>query len=120
MIKWAAIGIGLALAVLGLILGAGVCLVVAFYFWVAPHLGAAAAAAVTGAALLVVALFLALASRALLRRTQRRPRRLVSELTKTIVLMARLLLLRDPKKTLLASLLAGALAEFIFGPSRKP
>jgi hypothetical protein len=120
VIKLAAIGIGLALAVLGLALAAGVCFIAAFYLWVAPHLGAAAAAAVTGAALLIVAGFLALVGRAVLRRlTKPRPRRLVSDLQKAIVLAAKLLLQRDPKKALVASLLAGALSEFILSPSRK-
>jgi uncharacterized protein (TIGR02265 family) len=104
---------------LGLTLSAGVCFVAAFYLWVAPHLGAAAAAAVTGAALLIVAAFLALVGRALLRLTKRRPRRLVSELQKAMVLTAKLLLQRDPKKALIVSLLAGALTEFILSPSRK-
>lgn len=118
MIKWAVIGICLALGVLGMALAASLCFVAAFYLWVAPHLGAAAAAAATGAALLVLAGFLALAGRAVTRLTKRRPP-LLSELQNAIVLATKLLLLRDPKKALLLSLLAGALTEFILTPSRK-
>jgi hypothetical protein len=112
-------GICLALAVLGIVLAASGCFVAAFYLWVSPHLGTAAGAAVTGAALLVLAAFLALVGGALLRLMKRRPPRLLSELQNTIGLAAKLMLLRDPKKALFVSLLAGALAEFILGPSRK-
>lgn len=119
MIKWAVIGACLALGVLGILLAASGCFVVAFYFWVAPHLGRPAAAAVTGAVLVVLALVLALAGGASLRRMKRRPRRLLGEIQNTIGLVARLMLARDPKKALLVSLLAGALAEYILSPSRK-
>ncbi|HVE22677.1 MAG TPA: hypothetical protein VNC39_11920 [Acidocella sp.] len=119
MIKWAVIGFCLALAVLGILLAASGCFVAAFYLWVAPHLGRPAAAAVTGAVLVVLALCLALAGGASLRRMRRRPRRLLGEFQNTIGLVARLMLARDPKKALLASLLAGALAEYILSPGRK-
>ena len=109
----------LALAVLGIMLAACGCLVAAFYLWVAPHLGPAAGAALTGAALLVLAAFLALAGGALLRLMKRRPHNLLNDIQNTIRLMAKLILLRDPKKALLVSMLAGALAEFIATPSRK-
>ncbi len=119
MITWALTGICLALAVLGITLAASFCFVVAFYLWVAPHLGAAAAAAVTGAALLVLAASLSFAGGAVLRLMKRRPPRLLRDLQNAITLAARLMLLRDPKKALLVSLLAGALAEYILTPSRK-
>lgn len=119
MIRWAVIGLCLALAVLGIMLAASACFIVAFYLWVVPHVGAAAAAAITGAVLLALAACLALLGSALLRRMKRRPRRLLSELQNTIRLVARLMLMRNPKKILLISLLAGALTEYMSAPGHK-
>ena len=119
MIRWAVLGICVALAVLCITLAASGCLVAALYLWVAPHLGAAAAAAITGAVLLVLALFLAVVGGTLLRLMKRRPRGLLREFQNTIGLAVRLIVLRDPKKAVLVSLIAGALAEYISTPGRK-
>ena len=118
MIKSAVAGICLALGVLGMALAASLCFVVAFYLWLAPHLGAAAAAAITGLALLAVAACLSLAGGVVMRRMKRRPG-LLSELRTMSGLATQLLLLRGPKKALLLSLIAGALAEFMLSPNRK-
>lgn len=119
MIRWAVIGLCLALAVLGITLVASACFFAAFYLWVAPHLGRACAAASTGGVLLALAACLALLGSALLRRMKRRPARLLRELQNTLGLVAKLMLMRNPKKILLISLLAGALAEYMSVPSRK-
>ena len=98
------------------------CFVAAFYLWVAPHLGAAAGAAITGAALLGMAAFLALAGGVLLRQLKRRQRGLLAEFGSIFGLASRLaamLVRKDPKKALLVSLVAGALAEYISTPRRK-
>ena len=100
MIKWAVAGICLALGVLGMALAASL-FVVAFYLWLAPHLGAAAAAAITGLALLAVAACLSLAGGVIMRRMKRRPG-LLSELRTMSGLATQLLLLRGPKKALLS------------------
>ena len=122
MIKGAVIWIFLAVAVLCIALAATGCFVAAFYLWVAPHLGAAAGAAITGAALLGVAAFIALAGGVLLRQLKRRQRSLLAEFGSIFGLASRLaamLVRKDPKKALLVSLVAGALAEYISTPRRK-
>jgi hypothetical protein len=122
VIKGAVIWIFLAVAVLCIALAATGCFVAAFYLWVAPHLGAATGAAVTGAALLGVAAFIALAGGVLLRQLKRRQRSLLAEFGSIFGLASRLaamLVRKDPKKALLVSLVAGALAEYISTPRRK-
>jgi high-affinity Fe2+/Pb2+ permease len=119
VIKWAVIGICLALAALSIMLAASGFFIAAFYLWVASRLGAAEGAVVTGGALLLVAAGLAVAGAGVPRLLKRRSRSLLNELQNTIWQAAKTMLLRSPKKALLASLLAGALSESIFGPHRK-
>lgn len=118
MIKSAVIWICLALAVLCTALAACGFFVAAFYIWVASHLGLAAAAAVTGAMLLVFAAVIAL----LLRRLKWRRFGLLTELGSAITVGFKLLKMvvqRDPKKALIVSLVAGALAEYILAPNKR-
>jgi hypothetical protein len=116
MIKRAVIWTGLAVAVLCIALAATGFFAAAFFICIAHHLGTARAAAVTGAALLVLGIVIAFIGGALLRSLRRRQPSLLSELGGTVGLVMRLVTMmvqRDPKKALIVSLIAGALAEYI-------
>jgi hypothetical protein len=116
MIKGAVIWTGLVVAVLCIALAATGFFAAAFFVWMADHLGAAAAAAVTGSALLVLGVVIAFVGGALLRSLRRRQPSLLSELGGTVGLVTRLVAMmvrRDPKKAMIISLVAGALAEYI-------
>lgn len=122
MIRSAAIWVCLALAVLCIALAATGFFIAAFYLWVAPHLGAPGGAAVTGAVLLGLAILLALAGSVVLRRAKRRPFSLLTGTAGALGLAVKLvamLVRKDPKKALIASLLAGALIEYMSAPGRK-
>ncbi len=106
-------GMGLAVALLG-VAAAGF-FIAAFYIWLAAHLAPALAALITGAALLTLALALGLIGGAVLRAARARQRAQLAEFSLTLGTALRLaayLVRRDPKKALIFSLIAGALAEF--------
>ncbi len=116
MIKNAAIGLGTAVTMLCLVLTAIGFFVAALFICIARHLGAADAAALTGAALLVLAVLVATAANLLIRQARRRQPSLLTELGGTVGLVTRLVAImvrRDPKKAMIASLVAGALAEYL-------
>jgi hypothetical protein len=116
MIKSVAIWTGMAVAVLCILLAAIGFFVTALFICIARHLGTAEAAAVTGAALLLLGAVIAFVGGALLRSLRRRQPSLLSELGGTVGLATRLVAMmvrRDPKKAVIISLVAGALAEYI-------
>lgn len=121
-VKGLALWAGLGIAVIAIVGTAFGFLVAALFFWVEryqPH----AAAAITGGALLVFAILVALIGRTALRRMKKRQPPLLSEFTSIFVTAGRiagLLIRKDPRKSMIIAIVAGALAEYITGGSKKP
>jgi len=122
MARSAALWAGLATMVLCIILAGLGLLVSAFFMLLARHLGDAPAAAITGGALLVLAVIVGLLGKAILARLRRKQPSLLAEFGGTLGLAIRvfgLVVRRDPKKALIISLVAGALAEYIMSEKKK-
>ena len=86
------------------------------------HTGEAAAAAITGAALLILAIIIGLAGGYTLKRIRRRQPSLLSEFGGTLGMaghLAGFLVRKDPRKAMILSLVAGALAEYITGERKR-
>jgi hypothetical protein len=115
---WGALGL-VCIAIL--LAGIGF-LIDAFYAWQANRIGHINAAALTGAVLLVMALFFAFAGGALIRRAKGPQPTLLEEFSGTLLLAGRiigLLIRRDPRKALVFSIIAGALAEYMTSERKK-
>jgi hypothetical protein len=107
---------GLGVAILAIALGGVGFLIAGFYIFLADRMGNAAAAASTGGVLLVMAIFVALIGGAIIKKTKKQRPSLLSEFGGTIGMAGRLvgmLVRRDPKKALIISIIAGALAEYV-------
>ena len=112
ILLWTGLGVGILFVAL-------VCvgfLVASFYMWMSHLLAHSLAALVTaGAALLLIGLMAGIGG-LLIRKTRKPQPRLLQEFSGTIGLGARmvsLLVRRDPRKAMIVSLVAGALAELI-------
>lgn len=107
-------GMGLAVLLLGF--AAAGFFIAAFYLWLAAHFAPALATLITGAALLALALAIGFIGGAVLRAARARERAQLAQFSLTLGTALRLaayLVRRDPKKALIFSLIAGALAEFL-------
>jgi hypothetical protein len=116
MLKSAALWGALATIVLCLVLAALAFLTAAVFIWLASHVGAAGAAAITALALLLLALQIMLFGGILLARLRDKAPGLFEDTASTITLLTSLVTLavrRDPKRTLLLALIAGALTEYM-------
>jgi hypothetical protein len=115
-LKSAALWGALATIVLCLVLAALAFLTAAIFIWLASHVGAAGAAAIAALALLFLALQIMLFGGLLLARLRARAPGLFEDTASTIALLTSLATLavrRDPKRTLLLALIAGALTEYL-------
>jgi len=116
MLKSAALWAGMAIAVLGVLLAALGFLVAGFFLWVSHHMGNDLAAVITGGVLIAVAIIIALSGFTILKGMRRKQPSLLAEFGGTIGLVLRLaglVVRRDPKKAIIISIIAGALAEYI-------
>jgi nitrate/nitrite transporter NarK len=116
LIKNAALWASVAVAVLCIVLAGIGFLITGFFICLSRHTGEASAAAITGAALLVLAAVAGLAGGYLLKRIRHRQPSLMSELSGTVGMASRLvgfLVRKDPRKAMIISIVAGALAEYI-------
>ncbi len=122
-VKGLALWAGLGMAVLAISLAGLGFLIAGFFLWVARHESHDAAAAITGGVLLVLAIAIALTGQAVLKRIKRRQPPLISEFTGIIVTAGRiagLLIRKDPRKSMIIAVIAGAVAEYITsGDKRK-
>ncbi len=112
----------MAIAVLCTALAALGFFTAAFLIWVSHYLGPAAAAAIAGSVLLAAACVIALVFTLILRRMRARQPSMASEALGTLSLAMRfatLFIQRDPRKAVVAALIAGALAEY-FSSDRQP
>jgi hypothetical protein len=105
----------------GFIAGAGF-LVAALFHWVSQNeANAAAASAITGGALIAIVIIFALIGGAIIKKLKKPQPALFSEFSGMLGLGARLIALavrRDPRKAIIVSAIAGALAEFITSDRR--
>jgi hypothetical protein len=104
----------------GIISGAGF-LVAAFFTWVSQHEGNAAAAGITGGGLLAITVIFGLIGGAVIKKLKKPQPGMLSEFSGLLVLGARLITMtirRDPRKAIIVSAIAGALAEFITSERR--
>jgi hypothetical protein len=115
VMKSAALWAALATVVLCLVLAALGFLTAAVFIWIASHLGAAAAAALTALALLVLALQIMFMGGIVLSRLRANAPGLFDDTAGTIAMvttLVSLLVRRDPRRSILLALLAGALTEY--------
>ena len=115
---WAGVGLAaLATALLGLSF-----LIFAFFIWVKRFQPWDISAAITGGVLLLLAILIVLTGKAVLNRMKRQRPPLISEFTGIIATAGRiagLLIRRDPKKSMIIAVVAGALAEYITSSGSK-
>lgn len=113
--KSTALWVAMAVCVLCAALGALGFFTAAFFIWVSGHLGPAAAACICGVALLVVAGLVALGVSLTLRHMNSRQPSLAEDALGVLMLglrFATLVVRRDPRKAMVAAVIAGALAEY--------
>ncbi len=113
--KSAALWVVMTIAVLCTALGALGFFTAAFLIWVGHYLGPAAAAAIAGVVLLLIACAIALTFTLILRHMRASQPSMASEAAGMLGLALRFATLtvkRDPRKAMLAALIAGAIAEY--------
>lgn len=119
--KSASLWVGLALAVLCISLGGVAFLVAGFDMFLSARLGDAQAAAITGATLFVLASLIGLCGGLFLKRMRQKQPGLLSGFGGGLGIAMQLIgmiVRRDPKKAMIAAVIAGALAEY-FAADRK-
>jgi hypothetical protein len=122
LIKSAALWAAVAVAVLCIALAGVGFLISGFFLWLAHRTGYAPASAITGGVLLLLAIATGLVGGMVLERIRRRQPSLLSDFGGVIGLAGRLvgmLVRKDPKKAIILSIIAGALAEYITSDRKK-
>ena len=118
LVLWA--GLGLFLFA-GVLTGLGF-LITGFFIWVEQYKAPAAAAAITGVALFAAVLIIGLLGSFILKKLKKPQPSILAEFTGiagTAGRIAGLLIRRDPRKSLILAVIAGALAEYITSDSKK-
>jgi Ca2+/Na+ antiporter len=121
-VKGLAIWIGLGIFVFAVILTGVGFLINAFYAWVEQHEPHAVAAAITGGALVLLALIIGLIGSSILKRIKKRQPSMLAEfggLAGTAGRIVGLLIRRDPRKSLILAVIAGAVAEYVTSDTKK-
>jgi hypothetical protein len=112
----------LLIGVLFTLLGALAFLVAAFFIWMSSLTSPAAAAAITGGTLIILAIVAGLIGGTILSRMRARQPSFVGSLGGTLGLAARVIAMAvrsDPRKALILSIVAGALAEYMTSERKK-
>jgi len=118
----AALWAGLGVAALCIALAGIGFLAVAFFIWLLRHFPADEAAAISGGALLLVAVLTVLVGNAIIRRIKANQPSMLAEFGGTLGLAARIvgmLVRKDPRKAIILSMIAGALAEYVTSDRKK-
>jgi hypothetical protein len=121
-VKGLALWAGLGLAVLAVILAALGFLIAGFFIWVEQYRSHAEAAAITGGALVVLAVVIGLVGRLVLKKLKKPQPSILAEfggIAGTAGRLAGFLIRRDPRKSIILAVIAGALAEYITSDSKK-
>ena len=109
---WFGLGVGILFVAL-------ICIgfaIASFYMWVSHHMAHSLAALVTAAAGLLLIVLMVLIGGAIIKKSKKPQPSMMQELSSTVGLAARmvsLLVRRDPRKAMIVSLVAGALAELV-------
>lgn len=120
--KELALWAGLGVVVLTVLLAALGFLITAFFIWIAHTKSYPVAAAITGGTLLLIAIFIGIAGRIILKKIKKPQPSLLAEfggIAGTAGRIAGLLIRRDPRKSLILAVIAGALAEYVTSDSKK-
>jgi hypothetical protein len=115
-VKGLALWAGLGMAVLATSLAGLGFLIAGFFLWVHRYNSDDIAAAITGGVLLALAIAIGITGQLVLKRIKRRQPPLISEFTGIIVTAGRiagLLIRKDPRKSMIIAVIAGAVAEYI-------
>jgi hypothetical protein len=115
---WACLGV----VVLTIILAGLGFLVSGFFIWVSQYKSHAIAAAITGGGLVAVAIVIGLLGSVILKKIKKPQPSILAEfggVAGTAGRIAGLLIRRDPRKSLILAVIAGALAEYITSDSKK-
>jgi hypothetical protein len=118
LVLWA----GLGVVVLSVLLAALGFLIAAFFIWIDHYKSDIVAAAITGGALLLFAIVIGIIGRVILKKIKKPQPSLLAEfggIAGTAGRIAGLLIRRDPRKSLILAVIAGALAEYVTSDSKK-
>jgi len=122
-VKGLVLSVGLGIAVPAILLAGLGFLVAGFFLWIERYQAHDAAAAITGGVLFALAIIIAFGGRVTLRRIRKKQPPFLSEFTGIIATAGRiagLLIRKDPRKSMVIAIVAGALAEYITsGDKRK-
>ncbi len=121
-VKGLALWAGLGLVVSAIALTALGFLIAGFFIWVEQYKSHAVAAAITGGALLGAAVIIGVIGSLILKKIKKPQPSIVSEFLGTAGIAGRIvgmLIRRDPRKSLILAVVAGALAEYITTDSKK-
>jgi hypothetical protein len=113
---------GLGIVVLTVVLTAIGFLVASLFIWIDQYKPDAVAAVITGGALLLAAIVIFLIGRVILKKIKKPQPSILAEfggIAGTAGRIAGLLIRRDPRKSLILAVIAGALAEYVTSDSKK-
>jgi hypothetical protein len=113
---------GLGIVVLSVVLSALGFLVASLFIWIDQYKTDTVAAAITGGALLLAAIVIGVIGRIILKKIRKPQPSLLAEfggIAGTAGRIAGLLIRRDPRKSLILAVIAGALAEYVTSDSKK-
>jgi O-antigen/teichoic acid export membrane protein len=121
-VKGLVLSVAVGMVVLAVVIGGLGFLIAGFFLWIERYQPHDAAAAITGGVLFILAMIIALTGRAMLRRIKKKQPPLLSEFTgifATAGRIAGLLIRKDPRKSMVIAIVAGALAEYITSGDKK-
>jgi hypothetical protein len=117
-----ALGAALGIVVLTILLSAIGFFIAALFIWVDHYKPDSIAAVITGGALLLAAIVIGIIGRAVLKKLKKPQPSLLAEfggIAGTAGRIVGLLIRRDPRKSLILAVIAGALAEYVTSDSKK-
>jgi hypothetical protein len=120
--KELALWAGLGVVVLSVVLAALGFLIASLFIWIAHYKSDTVAAAITGGTLLLLAIVIGILGRAILKKIRKPQPSLIAEfggIAGTAGRIAGLLIRRDPRKSLILAVIAGALAEYVTSDNKK-
>ena len=120
--KELALWAGLGIVVLTVVLTAVGFLVASLFIWIDHYRSDTVAAAITGGALFLAAIFIAILGRIILKKIKKPQPSILAEfggMAGTVGRLAGLLIRRDPRKSLILAVIAGALAEYVTSDNKK-
>jgi hypothetical protein len=122
-VKGLALAAGIGIVILAILLTSFGFLIAGFFFWIERYKSHDIAAAITGGGLLLIALLIGIIGPKILKKMKKPQPPLLAEFTGifgTAGRIAGLLIRKDPRKSLVLAVIAGAIAEYVTsGDKRK-